>query len=69
MDGRMEYWISERARELRQEAHQARFVRDLKAARRGEHPSPSQRLWVWLARTGQHWLGVRASRKPSSGCC
>ncbi len=64
MDGRMEYWISERARELRQEAHQARLVRDLKAARRGEHPSPSQGVLVWLARTGQHWLEVWITRKP-----
>jgi hypothetical protein len=69
MDGWMEYWTSERAEELRQEAHQARLVRDLKAARQGEHPSPSQRLLGWLARTGQRWLEVWTTRKPSSGCC
>ncbi len=23
----------------------------------------------WLTRAGQHWLKVRATRKPSSGCC
>jgi hypothetical protein len=69
MDGWMEFWVSERAKELRQEIHQARLVRDLKAARQGEHPSPSQRFLGWLTRAGQHWLKVRATRKPSSGCC
>jgi hypothetical protein len=70
MDGWMEYWTPQRARELRQEVHQARLVRDLKAARRGEFPStPYQRLLDWLVRTGQHWREVRASRKPSRECC
>ena len=69
MDGWMEGWISERAKELRQEVHQARLVSDLKTARRGEHPSPSQRPLGWLTRTGQHWLEVRSPRKPSSNCC
>jgi hypothetical protein len=69
MDGWMKYWISERARELRQEAHQARLVRDLKAARRGEYTSTSQRLLGWLARTGQHWFEVWITRKPSRECC
>ena len=69
MDGWMEYWISERARELRQEAHQARLLRDLKAVRRGEHTSPSQRLLGWLAHTGLHWLEVWITRKPSRECC
>ncbi len=31
MDGRMEFWVSERAKELRQEAYQAHLARDLKA--------------------------------------
>ena len=69
MDGWMEYWIYERAEELRQEAHQARLVRDLKATRQGEHPSPSQRLLGWLVCAGQHWREVWITRKPSSGCC
>jgi len=69
MDGWMEFWVSERAKELRQEVYQARLARDLKAAHRGEFPTPYQRVLGWLARTGRCWLGVRASRKPSSGCC
>jgi hypothetical protein len=69
MDGWMEYWASERAKELIQEAYQARLVRDLKASRRGGFPTLYQRVLAWLARTGRYWFGVRASRKPSSGCC
>ena len=69
MDAWMEFWVSERAKELRQEAYRARLARDLKAAHRGEFPAPYQRVLGWLARAGRYWLGVRASRKPSSGCC
>ncbi len=69
MGGWMEFWVSERAKELRQEAYQAHLARDLKAAHRGEFPTLYQRVLGWLARTGRYWLGVRASRKPSSGCC
>ena len=69
MGGWMEFWVSERAKELRQEVYQARLARDLKAAHRGEFPTPYQRVLGWLARTGRYWFGVRASRKPSSGCC
>ncbi len=69
MGGWMEFWVSERVKELRQEAYQARLVRDLKASRRGEFPTLYQRVLAWLTRTGRYWLGVRASRKLSSGCC
>ncbi len=61
MDGWMEFWVSERAKELRQEAYQAHLARDhLKVARRGEFPSPYQRILGWLASTVLHRLGVRA---------
>jgi hypothetical protein len=40
MDGWMEYWTSERAEELRQEAHQARLVRDLKGRPSGRASLP-----------------------------
>ena len=69
MDGWMEYWASERAKELMQEAHRGRLVRALKAARRGERPSLYQRLLGWLANTVLHRLGAQGSRKPSSSCC
>ena len=69
MDGWMEYQVSERAKELTQEAHRRRLARALKAARRGECPSRYQRLLGWLANTVLHRLRVQASRKPSSGCC
>ncbi len=69
MDGWIEFWVSEHVKELRQEVRQARLVRDLKAARRGEYPSPSRRLLGWMAHTGQHCLEVWGTRKPSSGCC
>jgi hypothetical protein len=69
MDGWMEHRVSERAKELTQEAHRGRLVRALKAARRGERPSPYQRLLGWLTNTVLHRLGTQGSRKPSSGCC
>ena len=69
MDGWMEYQVSERAKELTQEAHRGRLVRALKAARRGGCCSPYQRLLSWLANTVLHRLGAQASRKASSGCC
>ena len=69
MDGWMEYWASERAKELMREARRGRLARALKADRRGAPPTLYQRLLSWLARTGRYWLGVRASRTPSSGCC
>jgi hypothetical protein len=68
MYGFMEFWGSERAEELRQEAHRGHLARDLKAAHRGEFPTPYQRVLGWLARTGRYWHGVRSSRTPSSGC-
>jgi hypothetical protein len=69
MDGWMEYQVSERAKQLTQEAHRGRLVRALKAARRGRCRSPYQRLLSRLANTVLHRLRVQASRKPSSGCC
>ena len=69
MDGWMEYSVSERAKELRQEAYQAHLARDLKAARRGAFPSPYQRILGWLASTVLHRLGVGAPGTPSSDCC
>jgi hypothetical protein len=64
MDDWMEYWISERARELRQEAHQARLVRDLKAARRGGfHSPPYQGLLDWLVRISR--VPLTTGRWPS----
>ena len=69
MDCWMEYWVSERAKELTQEAHRGRLVRALKAARRGKRPSAYQRLLGWLANTILHRVRAQASRKPSSGCC
>ncbi len=69
MDGWMEFRVSERAKELTQEAHRGRLVRALKAAERGERTPPYQRLLGWLAHTVLHRLGAQGSRKPSSGCC
>ena len=69
MDGWMEYWASERAKELMREARRGRLARALKADRRGAPPSPYQRLLSWLANTVLHRLGAQASRKASSGCC
>ena len=69
MDGWMEFWVSERAKEVRQEAYQAHLARDLKATRRGAFPSLYQRILGWLASTVLHRLGVGAPRTPSSDCC
>ncbi len=69
MDGWMEFRVSERAKELMQEAHRGRLVRALKADRRDERPSPYQRLLGSLANAVLHRLGAQASRKSASSCC
>lgn len=71
MHGWMEFWGSERARELSREACRGRLIKALKTVRRGERPSLYQRL-LMVFRGRHRRLGGQRPHRGGEGiasCC